>query len=70
MTDEVHTLSAVEPGGPNSGGPLIPLFNHGLRKLAALKMVNQRPGQTLQGTVLYREAYVRLADEDRPPSPG
>jgi RNA polymerase sigma factor (TIGR02999 family) len=59
--DEVTTiLSAIEKGDPHAAGQLLPLVYDELRKLAAAKLAEEKPGQTLQATALVHEAYLRL----------
>ena len=60
MTDVTRILSAIEQGDPNAAAQLLPLVYEGLRKLAAQKLTQEKPGQTLQATALVHEAYVRL----------
>jgi RNA polymerase sigma factor (TIGR02999 family) len=60
MSEVSHVLSAAEPGGPMSAEQLLPLVYDELRKLAAAKLAQERPGQTLQATALVHEAYMRL----------
>ena len=67
MTDVTRILSAIEQGDPHAAGQLLPLVYDELRKLAAEKMANERPGQTLQATALVHEAYLRLVDGKRAP---
>lgn len=55
-------LSAVESGDPTAAEQLLPLVYNELRKLAAARMADERPGQTLQATALVHEAYLRLVD--------
>src|SRR5579884_492628 len=55
-------LSAIEQGDPHAAEQLLPLVYDELRKLAAEKMANEGPGQTLQATALVHEAYLRLVD--------
>ena len=62
MTDVTRILSAIEQGDPHAAEKLLPLVYDELRKLAAEKMANERPGQTLQATALVHEAYLRLVD--------
>ena len=61
MTDVARILSAIEQGDPSATEQLLPLVYEELRKLAAAKMAQENPGQTLQATGLVHEAYVRLA---------
>ena len=60
MTDVTHILSQIEAGDPSAAEKLLPLVYDELRKLAATKMAQEKPGQTLQATALVHEAYVRL----------
>ncbi len=57
-------LSAIEQGDPRAAEQLLPLVYDELRKLAASKLAQERPGQTLQPTALVHEAYVRLVNVD------
>jgi RNA polymerase sigma factor (TIGR02999 family) len=65
MTDVTRILSAIEHGDPSAAEQLLPLVYDELRKLAAERMAQERPGQTLQATALVHEAYVRLVDVKR-----
>ena len=65
MTDVTRILSAIEEGDPQAAGQLLPLVYDELRKLAAQKMAQEKPGQTLQATALVHEAYVRLVDVEK-----
>jgi RNA polymerase sigma factor (TIGR02999 family) len=59
--DEVtHLLSAMQQGDPDAAGRLLPLVYDWLRKVAAERMAQERPGHTLQATALVHEAYLRL----------
>jgi RNA polymerase sigma factor (TIGR02999 family) len=60
MKDVTHILSALEQGDPHAAEQLLPLVYDELRKLAAQKMAQEKPGQTLQATALVHEAYLRL----------
>jgi RNA polymerase sigma factor (TIGR02999 family) len=60
MNDVTSILSAIERGDPHASAELLPLVYDGLRKLAAQKMAQEAPGQTLQATGLVHEAYLRL----------
>jgi RNA polymerase sigma factor (TIGR02999 family) len=64
MTDVTHILSAIEQGDPDAAAQLLPLVYDELRKLAARRLSNEAPGQTLQATALVHEAYLRLVDSD------
>jgi RNA polymerase sigma factor (TIGR02999 family) len=65
MTDVTRILSAIEQGDPSAAEQLLPLVYDELRKLAAQKMAQEKPGQTLQATGLVHEAYIRLVDVDK-----
>jgi RNA polymerase sigma factor (TIGR02999 family) len=65
VSDVTHILSAIEQGDPNAAGQLLPLVYEELRKLAAQKLAQERPGQTLQATALVHEAYLRLVDVEQ-----
>ena len=60
MTNVTRILSAIEQGDPSAAEQLLPLVYHELRKLAAQKMAQEKPGQTLQAAALVDEAYIRL----------
>jgi RNA polymerase sigma factor (TIGR02999 family) len=60
MTDVTRILSAVAQGDPHAAEQLLPLVYEELRQLAAQKLAQERPGQTLQATALVHEAYLRL----------
>ena len=71
MPDVTRILSAIEQGDPHAAEQLLPLVYDELRKLAAQKLAQERPGQTLQATALVHEAYLRLVSnepeaQDRP----
>jgi RNA polymerase sigma factor (TIGR02999 family) len=57
--------SAIEDGDPAAVEELLPLVYAELRKLAAAKIANEKPGQTLQATALVHEAYVRLVGSEK-----
>ena len=61
--DVTQILSAIDSGDPKAVEQLLPLVYEELRRLAAHKMANERPGQTLQATALVHEAYLRLVQE-------
>ena len=61
MSDVTRILERVQEGDPSAGAELLPLVYEELRKLAAQKLAQEKPGQTLQATALVHEAYVRLA---------
>ena len=60
MSEITHILSAIEQGAPCAAEQLLPLVYDELRRLAAQKLAQEKPGQTLQATALVHEAYVRL----------
>src|SRR5207302_3494942 len=60
MSDVTRILSQIEHGDPQAAELLLPLVYDELRKLAAVRLANEKPGQTLQATALVHEAYVRL----------
>lgn len=62
MSAVTHVLSAIAEGDPHAAEQLLPLVYDELRKLAAERMAQERPGQTLQATALVHEAYLRLVD--------
>jgi RNA polymerase sigma factor (TIGR02999 family) len=66
MTDVTRILSQIESGDPAASEQLLPLVYDELRKLAAAKMAQEKPGQTLQATALVHEAYIRLVDGGLP----
>ena len=61
ITDVTQILSQIESGDP-AAEQLLPLVYDELRKLAAAKLAQEKPGQTLQATALVHEAYLRLVD--------
>lgn len=65
MTDVTQILSQIESGDPSAAEKLLPLVYDELRKLAAAKLANEKPGQTLQATALVHEAYLRLVGGDQ-----
>jgi RNA polymerase sigma factor (TIGR02999 family) len=66
MSEVTQVLTAIEQGDPKAAEQLLPLVYDELRRLAAQKLAQEKPGQTLQATALVHEAYVRLVDVDRP----
>jgi RNA polymerase sigma factor (TIGR02999 family) len=62
MSDLTQILNAIEQGDPQAASQLLPLVYGELRKLAAQKLAQETPGQTLQATALVHEAYLRLVD--------
>src|SRR5262245_15923880 len=65
MSDVTRILSAIEQGDPHAAEQLLPLVYDELRKLAAHRMAQESPDQTLQATALVHEAYLRLVDVER-----
>jgi RNA polymerase sigma factor (TIGR02999 family) len=68
MTDATRILDALGRGDPRAAGELLPLVYGELRRLAARQLAHEGPGQTLDGTALVHEAYLRLVGShpDRP----
>ncbi len=64
MSEVTRILSAIEQGDAHAAELLLPLVYDELRKLAAQKMAQEIPGQTLQATALVHEAYLRLVDAE------
>lgn len=62
MHEVTRILSAIEQGDPMVAERLLPLVYDELRRLAAERMAQEKPGQTLQATALVHEAYLRLVD--------
>ncbi len=62
MSDVTRILSAIDQGDPHAAEQLLPLVYEELRNLAAQKIAQEKPGQTLQATALVHEAYLRLVD--------
>ena len=69
MTDVTRILTAIEQGDPHAAEQLLPLVYDELRKLAALRLAQEKPGQTLQATALVHEAYLRLVASGDASSP-
>jgi RNA polymerase sigma factor (TIGR02999 family) len=65
MSDVSRILSAIEQGDPSAAEQLLPLVYDELRQLAAQRLAQERPGQTLQATALVHEAYLRLVDVEK-----
>ena len=66
MSDVTRILESIEHGDPKAADELLPLVYGELRKLAASKMANESPNQTLQPTALVHEAWMRLVGETNP----
>jgi RNA polymerase sigma factor (TIGR02999 family) len=65
MSEVTRVLSAIEEGDPHAAEQLLPLVYQELRQLAAQKLAQEKPGQTLEATALVHEAYLRLVDVDK-----
>jgi RNA polymerase sigma factor (TIGR02999 family) len=65
MSEVTRILSAIERGDPHAAEQLLPLVYDELRKLAAQKLAQEKPGQTLEATALVHEAYLRLVDTEK-----
>lgn len=66
MTDVTFILSQIESGDPTASEKLLPLVYEELRKLAAVKLAQEKSGQTLQATALVHEAYIRIVGDGQP----
>jgi RNA polymerase sigma factor (TIGR02999 family) len=66
LGEVTRILQSVEQGDSTAAGELLPLVYEELRKLAAAKMANETPNQTLQPTALVHEAWLRLVGADNP----
>ena len=64
MSNVTRILSAIEQGDPHAAAELLPLVYDELRRLAAQRLVKEKPGQTLQATALVHEAYLRLVGSE------
>ena len=65
MSDVTRILSQIEQGDPQAAEKLLPLVYEELRKLAAVRLAQEKPGQTLQATALVHEAYIKLVGDSR-----
>ncbi len=65
MSDVTRVLSAIDQGDPNAADELMPLVYGELRNLAAQKLAQEKPGQTLDATALVHEAYLRLVGDQQ-----
>src|SRR5437879_5796732 len=65
MSEVTCILSAIELGDPHAAEQLLPLVYEELRRLAAQKLAQEKPGQTFQATALVHEAYLRLVDVEQ-----
>lgn len=66
MSDVTRILNAIEQGDTRAVDELLPLVYEELRSLAAQKLSQEAPGQTLQATALVHEAYIRLVGTENP----
>ncbi len=67
MSDVTRILSAIERAEPHAADQLLPLVYDELQRLAAQRLAQEKPGQTLQATALVHEAYLRLVAGDEAP---
>ena len=67
MGDVTRILAGIDQGDPHAAEQLLPLVYEELRRLAALKMALEQPGQTMQATAIVHEAYLRLVGAETPP---
>jgi RNA polymerase sigma factor (TIGR02999 family) len=65
MSEVTRILSALEQGDPHAAEQLLPIVYDELRQLAAQRLAQEKPGQTLQATALVHEAYLRLVDGEK-----
>jgi RNA polymerase sigma factor (TIGR02999 family) len=65
MSDVTRILSRIEQGDPQAAEQLLPLVYDELRKLAAVKLAQEKPGQTLQATALVHDAYIRIVNDQQ-----
>src|SRR5262245_33338820 len=65
MHDVTQILDAIAKGDPRATEQLLPLVYNELRQLAARRLANEKPGQTLQATALVHEAYLRLVGDQQ-----
>ena len=64
MAEVTQILNAIREGQPQAAEELLPLVYDELRRLAAVRIAHERPGQTLQATALVHEAYLRLVGDE------
>src|SRR5262245_37659902 len=65
MSDVTRILDAIEAGAPQAAEQLLPLVYDELRRMAALELAHEKPGQTLDATSLVHEAYLRLVGDQQ-----
>jgi RNA polymerase sigma factor (TIGR02999 family) len=63
MPDVTQILDAIERGEPKAAGEFLPLVYEELRKLAVVRMANEKPGQTLQPTALVHEVWLKISGD-------
>src|SRR5262245_9901276 len=68
MSDVTQLLAEIEKGDAHAAEQLLPLVYGELRRLATLKLAQEKPGQTLQATALVHEAYLRLVGGSQQPN--
>jgi RNA polymerase sigma factor (TIGR02999 family) len=66
VNDVTHILIAMDQGAPEAASQLLPLVYDELRRLAAQRLAQEKPGQTLEATALVHEAYLRLVNVEEP----
>jgi RNA polymerase sigma factor (TIGR02999 family) len=66
MSEVTRILDQIQQGDPSAAEQLLPLVYEELRQLAAQKLIQEKPGQTLQATALVHEAYLRLVGGEQP----
>src|ERR1043166_1046851 len=67
MSESTRLLNAIDAGNPQAAAQLLPVVYDELRQLAAKKLAQEKPGQTLDATALVHEAYLRLIGSGHPP---
>jgi RNA polymerase sigma factor (TIGR02999 family) len=65
MSEVTQILNRIEAGDQGASARLLPIVYDELRRLATVKLANEKPGQTLQATALVHDAYVRLVGDDQ-----
>src|SRR6476620_7301421 len=65
MSEVTQLLSAIDAGDPKAADQLLPLVYDELRKLAVVRMANEKAGQTLQPTALVHEAWLKIAGDGK-----
>src|SRR5678816_4202498 len=65
MSDVTQLLDAIDAGDPKAADKLLPLVYEELRKLAVVRMTNEKAGQTLQPTALVHEAWLKIAGDGK-----